>query len=50
MAESSSTDLEVDSAIGIPSLFIKFSAKPTSSRQFANDAYLLSGLLSLLNE
>ena len=38
IAESSSTDLEVDSAIGILNLFIKSSYKPTASRQFANAA------------
>ena len=38
IADNSSTDLEVESAEGIPIVFINASANPISSRQLASDA------------
>jgi hypothetical protein len=38
IAESSSTDLDVESANGIPVVFINASAKPISSLQLGSDA------------
>jgi len=50
IADSSSTDFEVESAIGTPTLLINASAKPISSRQFESEAYLLLGRRSFLSE